>query len=828
MDGGRRAERRTRLSERSGMRGRRAARRLFASAARGDEAAFGGVVRIAGTPGHRLRDLARDAVACRWAARREEDLRRIVLETGSVALGGAPRLLTLALLDRLDEWPPAEAGRAPDLLADPDPDVRERTAGFCRGASGPMRDALWEADTGPGTPLRAVLLENAGPPPAPRLDTLWSEWLDAPTADLTDALLRWGRPATGRSLAPPSIVAVNDDGEGGPAHRHRAALLDGLDRSGRPLRDVAAAEAGPLPDRRLAGRAYRRALLDAIDHDGHPLGEIAARKIAASGDRDLADDACERALERPGVADLCERHGLVPYDGVRRAAFLLVTGQAAQYRALDPDGGLLALAYAAASDALRARLREAMPAAGDLDLVRVILGEDRRARIGELPEGEARYLADRLAGRREWDELWSLIQKLPIALGVEFVRLFDGWAPRDADERRLFALFRDADADDVRAGVRALADDPLAIARRRFTVGDGVTALSFAPSSSLLAVATADRTIVVLDVRTGGIADRYTGLGGPVGALLHLGDALIAGAGDSLVRCAGGRAATEREDVGTVTSLAATGGGGFVATTHRWPLRGVPHRGWTAYRPAAGPGPDPLDVPRTVAAHPQSGRFAVLGRTLRLLGPGIERTLTAHSGAPLGGMAFLDADTLVCVEEGGEVTRLRVSGGGAFDQDGFRWTARARTSGFRAVEVLAGTGRPVVLDETGALSVLDGSTFGVVARRPPPDGPAPEFLAAAPGGDLFATADAAGAVDVFDPRAVEAAGLVCRPLADALPRHLAVVAGAAADPPPGPGPAALRLLAACLEHRFRLDVELAGTELADTVRTDAGEHDIGL
>ncbi|OLT36513.1 hypothetical protein BJF79_31160 [Actinomadura sp. CNU-125] len=579
-------------------------------------------------------------------------------------------------------------------------------------------------------------------------------------------------------------------------------------------------------DREALLTDHRPFLLDALDLGDHPLGEVAARKIAGIGDDGLIDDACTRALDRPDVAALCVRHGLVPRDTVRRAAFLLLTGRSAQYRALDPDGGLLALAYAAAPDPMRARIRAALPATADLDLVRVIVGSDRRARIGELPDGEARYLAERLADRRAWDELWTFVQDLPLPQGVELIGLFDRWAPDDDDARRLFTAFREADSGAVATELRTLRDDPLSLGHRTFQVDGAVTGLSFSPNGPHLAVATSGPAIDVFDPRSGRSVERFTGFGAPIGAVLHLGSgAVIAGertADDGracrLLRCTDGRLETLHTNAGGVTSLAATGGGGFLAATRRGPLRGVPHGSWTALRPAAGPGPDPLDVPSAIAAHPESGRFTVLGRTLRLLGPGIERTLTTHPTAPLGGIAFVGADTLAGITEQGAVTLLRASGEGPFVQDGFRWTARARVAGFRALGVLPGHGAPVVLDGTGTLHILDGSTLRTRTRRPPPDGAAPGRLAVAPGGDFLAIADASGVVDVFPANSWKVAELLARPLAEAVPRDLEVLATV----PDAEG--SLRLLAACLEHRFRRDVELGETVRAST----GGESDVSL
>ncbi|OLT36507.1 hypothetical protein BJF79_31130 [Actinomadura sp. CNU-125] len=142
-------------------------------------------------------------------------MRRAVLDTGAVAVDMPARLRTLALHDRLDEWAAEDAGWAPELLDDPDPDVRANAVACCRTASGPMLHALWDADTGPGTPLRNVLLSGGAPPPGPAFEALWAAWLDTsadtPADGLGDALLRWGRPADDGRFAALSVVALETD-----------------------------------------------------------------------------------------------------------------------------------------------------------------------------------------------------------------------------------------------------------------------------------------------------------------------------------------------------------------------------------------------------------------------------------------------------------------------------------------------------------------------------------------------------------------------------------------------------------------------------------------
>src|SRR5690606_15277127 len=81
-------------------------------------------------------------------------------------------------------------------------------------------------------------------------------------------------------------------------------------------------------------------------------------------------------------------------------------------------------------------------------------------------------------------------------------------------------------------------------------------------------------------------------------------------------------------------------------------------------------------------------------------------------------------------------------------------------------------------------------------------------------------------VDLFDLRVGELPGLVTRPMTGSVPRHLSTVATALTHTGPlmtSATVATLRLLHACLEHRFRFDIEIG-----DAAPLVAGDYDISL
>ncbi|MEV5831429.1 hypothetical protein AB0L25_38265 [Spirillospora sp. NPDC052242] len=786
------ADRRVVASGRRGPWGARAAKRLLVDAAGGDPGAREAFVRIARTPGHRLHERARERIAAWWVRTRDPGLRDAVLKTGAVAARTSARLVTLALHDRLDgAWPAAEAGLAPDLLTDPDPDVRAHTTAFCRNATGAMLHALWAADSGPGTPLRNALLANGEPPPGPALDALWRAWLDDPDEEAGAALLRWWRPADDAGIAPFTVVVLETD-----------AVI-------------------------LQRTPYREALLDALAMRGHPLREIAAEKFGAVHDRPLVEELCERALTDPALAEFCAEHRFAPADPVARAAFFLLTGQPRQYRALDPDGSLLSLAYLSRPDDQRARLRTAMLAAGELDLVRVIVGDDRRARVRDMSADETRYLAEQLAHRRAWDDLWSLVKDVPIATGAGLFRLFEGWTPGGDDERRLFALFRAADLAGIASGLRDGDDAPWTAApRARLRFRHGVDDVSFAPDGPFLAVAGRAGVVGVFDLRTARLAERYDWFDSPVGSVLHAGNGVVLagergrhGAGPCrVVRCADGADRTLHASHGAVTSLALTGDGTFAAGTRDGDLLLGGADGPVAVRSITEFGLGRRQWPRRIVAHRGSGRLALLGRSVHLIDPATGHAAGAHPGRTVAEVGFADADTVACADPQGWTVLLRVA-------DGRRVSTRhTQIRGCMGLGVLPRTGQVVIADRTGDLHFLTGATLDVVDVHRTPSGDRPTGLTLSPGGEFLAAGHGDGRVDLFDLRLREVPALVRRPVADLVPRDLGAVGAALAHTAvTGRDRAVLELLDAALIHRFRFDVELG-----EAVELTAGEHDISL
>lgn len=313
--------------------------------------------------------------------------------------------------------------------------------------------------------LVAGLPESPTPVPAFLLDAAWSDWLEGHGSGLWSLLERWGPAPT---ISEPRVRSLS-----------RLALGDDV-----PL------EAGVL--------------VDAALRFDHPIGERARARLLTPGAHETIDAPetidlfCAAALNSPDTAAFCAEHHLAPADQVQRAVFFVRTGQPDQYRALDPDGSLLALGYRGASDEERSALRAAMSGLGVLDVLHVLAGQGtRQGDFTSLTEHERRYLVERLADRRDWDQLWSLTLQMPLPEAVRTVDEFGDWRPSGEDDRRVFEALRAADPQAVARFVDTLAGaDPLSAipgTRIRPAGPDGepiaVGALDFAPDGTQLAFA---------------------------------------------------------------------------------------------------------------------------------------------------------------------------------------------------------------------------------------------------------------------------------------------------------------------------------------------------
>lgn len=796
-----------------GFRARGAWRRLSATALEGDPQAVALLSRAAREDGHPRRQAAGEVIAERWDTTRDPDLRQVVLDTGALAPHGLARLRTAALHERLsDLWPPEQADAVHELLSDPDPQIRHSVETACTTATGELSRALWRIASrpfehtadGPASapvptdlpPLTSVLLRAAAAPPAEALAALWTAWLHSPDQRLLTALSAWQAPAPGEPERGASLVVLEPDVS------------------------------------RLTGPATRAALFRAAARTGHPLGDIARRKILAALTPELVEALCDEALSVPELVPLCVEKRLAPKDPVRRVVFFLLTGQLDQYRGMDPDGRLLELAYASAAPETRTRLQQAMRATGGLDLVRILVGSDRRARIPEMAEDELAYLARQLAARGEWPQLWNTVQDVAPSVGLGLMALFGDWAPRDEDGRRVFEMMRRADPESARRLVRGLQDWwPTVTRSSRIHFYGRVNDVSFAPDAPLLAIAGTQQVAGVVDLTRGQLIERYDCFHSSVGYVVHTGGGSFVGAERTnnshasrrLVRCGdGGHQVLHKDGPITALTLRTTDGAFAAGTRGGRILLGAPD-GTVEAVSVQKLGLNPQsDWPRAVTAHLESGRLAVLARELAVT-DGTATKVVAHGdgGMIIGRAVFTGADSLVVASKRGTIQQLT--------RKGRKLVPGAVNAGMiRGLEALPGRGEVVLVDERGQIVVLDAQSLEQKwSSQPEKAWPAVTSAHLSPRGEFLAVGYDAGHTDLYDLRTWSLPSLIARPLVACVPADLGVVTGARAAPDlPAAAREYLELLHDLLEYRFRFDIEIG--EIGDLATLSAGEYDISL
>ncbi len=231
---------------------------------------------------------------------------------------------------------------------------------------------------------------------------------------------------------------------------------------------------------------------------------------------------------------------------MQRAVFFVRTGQPEQYRALDPEGALLALGYRSASLDVRRALLERMTALGDIDVLRVLAGQrSDRDDFASLSGLERFHLVEQLRARRDWDRLWSLVPLMPLYDAVHIAERLHDWRPSGRDDQRVFEALRTLSPGGVTAWLRDgpdIRDDagpgssPTRIPHTRIRLSDldELNGLDFAPDGTQLAYAgsTRDRDrergrAGIIDIGSSTVSHRYD-LARSLGRLAHLGaDTLV-------------------------------------------------------------------------------------------------------------------------------------------------------------------------------------------------------------------------------------------------------------------------------------------------------------
>jgi hypothetical protein len=565
-------------------------------------------------------------------------------------------------------------------------------------------------------------------------------------------------------------------------------------------------------------------------------------------------DPARPLRDRAAISALCARVGVAPGEPADRAVFYVLTSQAAQQRAADPDGALLAAGYRAAGLRVRAALRSALAGAGDLDLVRVIAGGGGPR---ELAADERDYLVGQLAGRRDWPSLWRATQRLPLAEAAATAGRFgDGWRPGDGEGgQELFGLLAAADPGIITAARDALVHPPAV----RLRSERRPESCSFAPDGRHLAAAfhwhAPDISWALFDLADGAGSGQYWRPAKYQKTIPSFATTSVAAAGDTLVGLRQidwddilvgtlGHALEARRN-GTAPHWIRAYPGGFMLTQlkrHSRPRPGGPLilepdtdtvlcfcDATGRVRRRAGLLHD-LGLPstehpaRVIATEPGSGRLAVCGTRLWLLGRDAARVLASSPPLPTGAVSvtveagFLGPDHLATIGAGGVQVwhrrgdQLEVKAAAAFPG---AWCLAA----FPARGEIAVIGGPRRMDHR--IRYFDAETLAEIGvPRPVPC----SDIWGGPDGRCYAFWDDGRSTLEFvaDACPARAVALARRPLAELVPADLAMVTAALAYGGPPAARPFLELLRAWLECRF-------GTEVAVGAAPAGGAaDDIGL
>lgn len=539
----------------------------------------------------------------------------------------------------------------------------------------------------------------------------------------------------------------------------------------------------------------------AIERSAHRPGEwLLAAATAARTQDDL----------RKALVTACRLRKLAPADQAERAAFYLLTEQSDRYRAADPDGALLRVAYEAASQHERSRLRAAMIKSADLDLIRMLTSDDKRWRGPGTSDAERDTILRILAARKSWPELWRVTSSLPLTEAVTAIRrLFGTWRPPHGPDRTLFDQLASADP--------ASFDRQSPRVKRQYE--RRVRGCAVSPDGSRLAVAYGD----------GGFVDEYALPSGermavepwewhwpPVSDqsevfVLHTGEAIIVGSADGLRAGADG----DWWDLfppGRLAALAPTRDG-FVASV-RTPadteLAFGTTRGRMAHRAAlaADLGLDKIR-PRALATQLDAGVIAVGGRELVVLSADATQVV-ARSPMPamLHQVAFTGPQSIVTVDDNDALSSWHCTG---------TTLAPVATVHVADVEQLIA----VPMYNRVALLVRGKPQFHDATTLAPADSPV-DTVSDVPGlwcssGGHLVIDRSWGEMEVRDP----ISALAERPLCETTPADLATVENAVARPGTRRHQV-LELLRACLRHEFGSEIALGSAVPVTTA------HDIAL
>ena len=574
---------------------------------------------------------------------------------------------------------------------------------------------------------------------------------------------------------------------------------------------------------KLGRRVIEPLLLACADADAvvNAQARIALKQLK---NRDAIDDVCRIVVEdnHPVALEFALAAGYLPRDNHQRALFLFLTEQWERYEALDFDGRLLRASYEAAGPPLRLRLREKLRSAGRTDFLNVVGGSDFRARAAVMTPDEAEFLVQMLASHQEWAKLWTLIFELAFGWGVKIVRILAAseWKPAQPDERATFEELAQLASHAIPDWDEALSHAlPPALMRAHVRVSGEVNDVAFSPRHPTIALALRRRKVVVWNFQRGEREERLSGFDHSIGRVTYTDGASLLCAERttkpsedcSVYLCPKGEKG--RRKVGThrgaVTAIESAGNGRLLSAGRDgkvilWDLA-TSRKLHEAKVPAGAKGPDSWARATRLSS---DGKFAVLlydGLSLVRL-PEIEFLSSVGWQGTTRCAAFSPDDRALIVGQYNGEVRVIARNDTTLDH---RYRAFCRHSGqVQGIEVLPERSVVVTAGSGGDVLFTSWSNWAPVGRLAIA-GDRLTSLRISADGSFMAVGDSDASMSLWDLRVLDVPLLLARPLAKAVPVHLAAVRALGGDQNlPARARDSLRFVECVLRHRFRYDIEI--------------------
>lgn len=222
------------------------------------------------------------------------------------------------------------------------------------------------------------------------------------------------------------------------------------------------------------------------------------------------------SIDHPILQQAVLKGGYLPDEPIQRALFFFLTGQWKRYEDLDYDHSLLRTLYESAGSALRERLKLRLRQAGRSEYLGILTGRDEDSRFSEMSPSELDLLIQMLAEQHQWERLWSLVIKIPLAWSLRVVQLLGtarnqktAWQPGPEAELALFnQLLPLATPQALEVSITPGQYIPPALERSRVRLVHGrLNDVEFHPSLPRIAICTSSRRVVEWDIR-GGVTER--------------------------------------------------------------------------------------------------------------------------------------------------------------------------------------------------------------------------------------------------------------------------------------------------------------------------------